>query len=263
MNLSNSEKITLIREGMSKINDVEAISEGNYFGGIHGLKFRVSVDNSNCVYGLFTPEHNTSILLINTDESFTDAQWIYLCKQINDTIEKAYQSKLIKTFFYTHFDKKNDMLIIEMPAKLDGSEINYFDIDEQIQALKDISSKYMICFYQIVSESLKLLNGIIPSPMYSPSTLVVKKKIENKEDLLLTTQSLFMLAAGEDNDSSVYAIMSLHDMSVLFKEIMKDYPECEHNIMMGIKEYYSPSTWFTLSKEGQRNFFIDLRKKFI
>lgn len=257
-------KMSQIRQKLEDNSDIRSIEEQERPGG-KTLRFVYYLDSEGTrAVCRFIPSMNSTVAIIPTDNSLTDAQWTYCSKELNEIATNAYKQGAIKSLFDTRYDAEDQLFAIQFPVEAFDEPLTRFDINEQYKAILEFKSHYINILGKIFEETFGYLKSKHPSPIFCQSTMCIKNSIDSKNDLLMNAATLFYQMAGSlDSDASVFAIMSLHDLSELFKTILDENPTEGNKIRMAMKKYYSPSTWFSLSEDGQRKFYEDLRTEFL
>lgn len=258
-----TEKINIIKILSSKENGIDIGKEGYFGQSNYCLEIKINIYKHEWVSGYFFPNFNASILLLNANDLFTNTQCKYLSKQINDAVKQAYKKNEIRTIFFTDINTYGNVISVMFPVEFSGKNKKVFDKNEQFQSLIDFKKTYFKYYDKIFGDAIQILDGNKQFPIFSPPNLLIKNNIDSKEDLLLTTEVLFLLASGEENDSSIYAIMNIRDLFIIFNRLIDIYPEHKEQIIKGLRIYYNSSNWFDFSDAGIQNFLIDVRNKFI
>lgn len=261
--MNNREKINIVNQKLSSCKDIGSLEEG-VFQGKDVLKYDYYITKTKNVQCIFVPEINSMMAFIPTDNTFTEAQWKYLCKEIEDEMHARYNSGVIKSVFDIYFENRINMIVVSFPVTIEGNYYKKFNIDNLYQGVKEFKTNFINVYSTLLREQYGYLQGKIPSPIDCSDKMYIKNNIESKSDLLMNVVTLFYQMAGaEGMDASVFAVMSLKDLSELFKIILEYNQGIEPDILMALKKYYSPSTWFNLSEKGQKNFYEDLRIEFL
>jgi len=234
------------------------------FRGVQVLSFDYLVTSNMPIQAFFVPDCNGTVIFLPTDDSMTDAQWTYVANTMNDMMKEGRRKGLVKNLYDSIYDKRMGAIAVTFPMMLNGQNMIDFDVSQQYQAILDSREEYVYPFYKFYEGLCKDFEGRKPSSMKCGTYVSLLNHIRNKDDLIRQVLALFYVTAGIENvDGSLYAVISTNEISKMFKSIMKDYPEEKKEILMGIKKYYSASTWFSLSEEGLREFFEDVHKAFV
>lgn len=260
--MDSLEKMQLVRNALAEIQGIASLETGS-FRNRPVLSFNYIIGKDAYVQALFIPELNAVISFLPTDENLlTIGQWIYLTKRLDDMMYQGFKRGLLHTEYEVHFREMSQFIEVIFPTERAKAGFP-FDLQAIIKAIKNFRDECMMGYYTLLQETLKILKGRHPYPISGTETGILQRQINSKEDLLSNVKQLFYCNLDEDLDGSVYAIMSINELSQLFNAAMEDYPEEKKKTLLAIKEYYSPSTWFSLSKEGMTKFFQDLRESFM
>lgn len=261
--MTKLEKMQIMKSELSSNDSFENFEIGN-FRGEDVLAFDYHVLQDVSLRAFFLPSGNCTVLFLPTDDSMTDAQWKYFANAMNDMSLDGYQQGYSETLYDCIYDKSRHVIAVSFPNRADGEKPTEFDVTEQCQAIFNAEYEYIQPFSLFHEDICKDFKGRKPFPVKCSSNVTMLRSISSKDELLRQVSALFYVTAGtEDMDGSLFAVISTKEMSQMFNAIMEDYPKEKQEIMLGIKKFYSPSTWASLSEVGLRNFFEDLHISFV
>lgn len=257
------EKMHELKEKLSR-NNMFSDFEIKLFRGKEVLAFEYRVVPEAPLRAIFYPDDNVTVVFWPTDDSMTNAQWVYVEKSLDEILEDGYKEGVFKTCYNVMHVKEMSAMVFSMPMQSRGKGMSSFDVDIQYKAILNFKEEVFFLFLELVRKLYNDFGGRTPHTMYCNSEVHAFKEIKNKRELLLQVMAIFFAVSGaEDMDASVLAVMSIKDTSILFGNLMESYPDEKKKILLAIKKYYSPSTWTSISDEGMQSFFEDLHEEFI